>query len=207
MLIVVPRGAEQRAVRRGAPQAQLIEIRAGAAAALALPAVLDAPAFALVLGLCGGLRAEEVGTTVVYRSVADAAGDVPIDPSALALVRTALPDAPLVRACTVDHVVTRRQERRELAARFGADVVDMEGTHLARALRARRIAFAMVRVISDDARHHLPPIEAAFDVRGTLQTHVLAGGLARDPIAAVRFVRDVGRALAVLATTAAAFDG
>lgn len=206
MLIVVPRGAEQRAVRRGAPRAQLVEIPAGAAAS-ALPAILDAPPFALVLGLCGGLRDAGVGTAVVYRSVADADGDVPMSAPALAAVRAALPDAPLVRACTVDHVVTRRAERTELAARFGSDVVDMEGTHLARVMRARGIPFAMVRVISDDARHHLPPIETAFDARGALRPHVLAYGLARDPAAAARFARDVGRALAALTTTAAAFDG
>jgi nucleoside phosphorylase len=193
--LLVPRGPEAAAVRRGAAAgARIVEIRAGAAAAEAAAAVQPG-ASVVVLGICGALRDLRVGDVVTYRSVADASGALPCEPVALAGAR-------IVNACTTDHVVTRAAERRVLAERYDASVVDMEGTHLARALAARGMRAGMVRVVSDDPQRDLPAIEGVIRPDGSLDAVGLARAFIRDPRDAFAFVRDVQRALRVLARVA-----
>lgn len=198
MTILVPGGAEAAAVRRGAPGGAIVEVPAGRATAELLP---DLPAVpVVVVGLCGALRERRVGEIVVYRHVVDDARSVVCD---AALVAALLPDAARVDACTTQHVVTTRAERAALAARFDADVVDMEGTHLGAALEARGIRFAMVRVVSDDAERDLPALQDAIDpVSGTVRALHVAAAFARSPRAAFGFIRDVQRALGVLSDVA-----
>jgi hypothetical protein len=78
----------------------------------------------------------------------------------------------------------------------------MESTHLARALAQRGHPALVVRVVSDDAAFDLPPIEDAFDSNGTLRPLHLARAFAAKPRAALRFIRNVRRALATLGATA-----
>jgi len=78
----------------------------------------------------------------------------------------------------------------------------MEGTPLAAALAARGLRFAIVRVVSDDALHDLPPIGAAIDDDGRLRPERLAFAFARAPLAAARFIRESLRALRTLERTA-----
>jgi hypothetical protein len=203
MTILVPRGAEEHAVRRGAAAADVVAMAAGAASAT-LPAALEAGSLAVLVGLCGALRTLRVGDVVVYASIASDGGDAPLDEAAIATVRRALPAAHRVRACMADRVVTRASERAALAARFDADVVDMEAVHVARALGARGVRFAMVRVVSDDPRFDLPPIADALDPSGAIRPLELARAFARAPLAAARFVRDVQASLRVLGSTAGA---
>lgn len=191
--LLVCGGAEERAVRRTAAGARVIALRAGAAAASALPSDLARPI--VLLGLCGALRELPLGTIVVYGAACDADGSVTAESAALA-------DAHRVRGYTAPRIVTRGVERAELARRYDADVVDMEGTHVARALAARGLRCAMVRVVSDGPQADLPPIEDAIDGSGTLQPLVLAAGFARDPAAAARFIGGVRRALRVLGEVA-----
>jgi nucleoside phosphorylase len=195
--ILVPRGAEEQAVRRSARGATVIAMAAGAGSAT-LPAGVDAAGFVVVAGLCGSLTAARVGDVVVYTRIVSAEGTEELDQTgvvrALALIS---PSRPVV-ACTTDHVVTKAAERAALAAHFSADVVDMEALHVARALRARGIAFAMVRVVSDDPSADLPPIEDALDSSGAIRPLALATAFARAPVAAFRFVRDVQTSLRVL---------
>jgi len=203
LTILVPRGAEEQAVRRGAPSGDIVAIAAGAASS-SIPALVAGGAFVVVLGLCGSLRTARVGDVVIYTSVGSASGDETIDADAIAAMQRALPQALHVRACMADRVVTRGGERAALAAHFDADVVDMEGASVAHALRARGAAFAMVRVVSDDPRFDLPPIENALDPSGAIRPLELARAFVRAPLAAARFVRDVQASLRVLGSTAAA---
>jgi len=201
--ILVPRGAEEHAVRRTASGATVIPIAAGAASAT-LPPGLDGAAFVVVAGLCGSLTAARVGDVVVYTRIVGAAGTEELDQAGV--VRTLAlisPSRPVV-ACMTDHVVTTASERTALAAHFSADVVDMEALHVARALRARGISFAMVRVVSDDPSADLPPIEDALDPSGAIRPLALATAFARAPVAAFRFVRDVQTSLRVLGSVGAA---
>jgi hypothetical protein len=195
-VLLVPRGAEESAVRRAVPQAAVVAIRAGASAAQ-LPEHLPAGPI-VVMGLCGALRGLRAGACVIYRDVVDELGRYTFDAELVAALHARLPAATLVQACTIDHVVTRATERAALAAAYGADVVDMEGTHLARALAARGRASLVVRVCSDDPSFDLPPIEDAFGGDGAIRPLRLALAFASRPRAAVRFVRDVQRSLSAL---------
>jgi len=201
--IIVPRGAEEAAVRRGAPSATVVAIAAGGGSA-AMPVDVDATTPAVLVGLCGALTAARVGDVVIYTSIVDESGSETLDADEIARARTALPQARPVVAVMADRVITTAVERTALAARFGADVVDMEALHVARALRARGVRFAMVRVVSDDPLADLPPIEHAFDPSGAIRPLALALAFARAPVAAARFVRDVQTSLRVLSSTGAA---
>jgi len=201
---LVPKGAEERAVRHGAPNAAIAAIRAGARAA-SLPDELPA-GLIVVLGLCGALRGLRTGDCAIFRDVVDELGRFTFDEELVAEMHARLPSARLVHGCTVDHVVTRVTERAALAAAYSADAVDMEGTHVARALAARGRPALIVRVASDDATYDLPPIEDAFDPNGTIRPLHLARAFAAHPAAALRFIRDARRSLAALGAVAAALS-
>jgi hypothetical protein len=199
--LLVPQGAEERAIRRAAPNAAIVAIRAGAQAA-ALPEQLPA-GLIVVMGLCGALRGLRTGDCAIFRDVADEAGRLSFDDELVQAMRAMLPSAAVVHGCTVDHVVTRAAERAALAAAYGADAVDMEGTHVVRALAARGRASLIVRVASDDPSFDLPPIEDAFGADGAIRPLHLARAFASRPAAAARFIRDVRRSLTVLGAVAA----
>jgi hypothetical protein len=201
-VLLVPRGAEERAVRLAAPEAEVVAIAAGPAAAQ-LPDRMP-PGPIVVLGLCGALTSLRVGAPVLYRDVVDDQGRFTFDAELVAALHAQLPNLALVHACTMDHVVTRVAERAALAAAYSADVVDMEGTHLARALTLRGRPALVVRVASDDPSYDLPPIEDAFGEGGTIRPARLARAFLAKPRAAARFVRDARHALKVLGETALA---
>jgi nucleoside phosphorylase len=206
MTILVPRGAEAAAVRRAQPSARVVEVAAGAAAASALPA-FDENETVVVLGLCGALRRLGADDVAIYARVADAARTIVLDRPLVDALTSALPGALVVNACTAERVVTTAAARRVLARRFDADVVDMEGAHLAAALGARGVRFAMVRVVSDDASRDLPPIGGAIDDEGRVRPHVIGLAFARAPRAAFAFVRGVRHALATLTDTTRIIGG
>jgi adenosylhomocysteine nucleosidase len=191
--ILVPRGAEARAVRRGNPRARIIEVAAGAQAGAVLPEFLAGDQV-VVLGLCGALRDLTAGDAVVYRRVGDEAADFELGAGLRDLLASSL-GATIVDAWTADHVVTTIAERKALASASRADVVDMEGTHLAAALIAGGVRFAMVRVVSDDATRDLPALERAIRADGTIDVARIAAAFVRAPRAAYAFSRDVRRAL------------
>lgn len=198
----VPQGAEERAVRKAAPHANVVAVRAGASAAGVPAGIPGGPG--VVLGLCGALRVLQPGACAIYRDAVDEQGRYTFDGELVDALHAALPAATVVHACTVDHVVTRAAERAALAAAYGADVVDMESTHLVRALALRGRPVLVVRVVSDDAAFDLPPIEHAFDASGAVRPLHLARAFAAQPRAALRFIGNVRYALKVLGATAAA---
>ncbi|HWT04581.1 MAG TPA: hypothetical protein VN224_02390 [Xanthomonadales bacterium] len=206
MTILVPRGAEAAAVRRARPGARVVEVPAGAAAVSELPAFDDGETV-VVLGLCGALRRLETGDVVIYARVSDGGRTCVLDRSLVDALTAALPGALVVNACTADRVVTSVAARTAHARRFGADVVDMEGTHLAEALEKCGVHYAMVRVVSDDASRDLPPIGGTIDAEGRVRPLTIALAFARAPRAAFAFVRDVRRALATLTETVRAVEG
>lgn len=201
-MLLVPQGAEERAIRRAAPNATVVAVRAGASAA-ALPEDLPA-GLIVVIGLCGALRGLRTGDCAIFRDVVDEAGRYTFDDELIRTMHAALPSATIVHGCTVDHVVTRATERVALTAAYNADAVDMEGTHVARALAARGRASLIVRVVSDDPSYDLPPIESAFSPGGAIRPLHLALAFAAQPRAAVRFIGDVRRSLSVLGGVAKA---
>jgi adenosylhomocysteine nucleosidase len=199
--ILAPRGAEADAVRRARTAARVVEMLPGAASASALPD-FDADETVIVMGLCGSLWRLKTGEVGIYGRVVDTNGVLDLDHGLVDEFTGALPNATVVNAFTAKRVITTVVARTVLAQRFNADVVDMEGTHLAAALSARGVRFAMVRVVSDDASRDLPPIDDAIDANGRIQPVPVALAFARAPLAAFAFVRDVRSSLGVLTETA-----
>ncbi len=201
--IVVPRGAEAVAIRRARTGARIVEVLAAGACANALPA-FDAGETVVVMGLCGSLGRLKTADVAIYGRIADAHHDVSLDPALIEELTGELPDAAVVNAYAAERVITSVRARTVLAQRFSADVVDMEAAHLAAALSARGVRFAMVRVVSDDASRDLPPLDAAIDPGGRIHAARVALAFARAPLAALAFVRGVRAALRVLTETARA---
>ena len=76
-------------------------------------------------------------------------------------------DTPGPTLVTAPHVVPRA-EKRALAARYGASLVDMEAATLARLARARGIPFLCVKAVSDGVDEDLPDFNR-FTANGKLR--------------------------------------
>lgn len=202
--IVVPRGFEARAVRRGwpPPRPPLVTVAAGAAAGDRLahgPAIGSA----LVLGVCGALDPElRVGDTVVYARVVDGGEVLILDAELAAACGVACGRAPL-DAASVPRVVGAVAAKAALRVATRAAVIDMEAGAIARALHRRGVRVAMVRVVSDDAVGEMPSLDGAYDAGGALKPLALAAALLRAPQRSARFVVGALGALRALRVTAA----
>jgi adenosylhomocysteine nucleosidase len=202
--IVVPRGAEARAVQEGwpVPRPELLVVPAGAAAGSRLAAGAM-PATALVLGVCGALDpALRVGDTVVYARIADGAEIIELDSQLAAGCAAACATVP-VSAANVATVVGSAAAKAALRAATGAAVIDMEAASIARALHARGVRVAMVRVVSDAAAGELPDLRDVYTPAGALRPLALALAFARTPRRSAQFIVHVLRALSALRATAA----
>lgn len=61
-------------------------------------------------------------------------------------------------------------EKRELLAKHGADVVDMEAAAVAQVAKEHGLEFASVKAISDDAAFEMPPLNRFIDENGRFAT-------------------------------------
>ena len=102
---------------------------------------------------------------------------------------------------TAAHVVGSA-EKRELAARWDADLVDMEAAAVARLAQMRGLPFRTLKVVSDEAGDKLPDLNRFIDAHGRFREAAFAWHLARHPWllpTAVRLGRDANRASASMA--------
>ena len=201
--IVVPRGAEARAVEQGwgGARAQFVLVPAGASAGRALADVRQIKT-ALVFGLCGALDpALRVGDVAVYEQIADDGGTIELDPEFARAFARALNCAP-VRSANVAAFVATASAKAALRASSGAAAIDMEASAIARALHARGARVAMVRVVSDTADGDAPDLSAVYDAHGTLRPLALAGAFTRRPLLSLRFIANALTALTALRATA-----
>ncbi len=206
--IFVPRGAEERAVRRALVRANspLRVVTTGIgphAAGLAAQDALAGPTIdrALVTGLCGLLAAAfAVGDSLVYGElVRDAARPVRLDRELSARVAERLADVQTgIRAVAAEGVVTSAREKALLGDRYGAQAVDMESLPLVEHLQRAGIAVAVVRIASDGVADDLPDLHMALDGSGGLDGFALALAMLRRPIAGARLARNGARALSAL---------
>lgn len=199
-LVLVPQGAEYQAVQRGLEHSGLtiIPIRAGAAA-VTTPALISAlresPAMILILGVCGGLRPDDrVGEVVVYTTCQDEAGQTYSLNQRLSAKLA--PAWRRVKGITTAKTLSQAQEKQSLAARWGVEVVDMEGVPLLKALAGMPVV--MVRVISDGGDRDLPDLSQAFDSQGNLRPWPLTLAMLRSPLAAAHLIQGSLKALKVL---------
>ncbi|GAC1309890.1 MAG: hypothetical protein NVSMB19_23860 [Vulcanimicrobiaceae bacterium] len=209
--IFVPRGSEERAVRKAVARAgshvRIVITGIGPLAgeraareALAGP-TLDA---ALVTGLCGVLSpAFAVGDTLVYSELAHAhEPPVVLDPALAQSVSERLPDALTgIRAIASERVVTTAREKLQLGERYRAQAVDMESRAIVQRLSERRIGVCVARVASDGVFDDLPELDRALDGSGGIDGFALALAMLRRPLAGARLARNGSRALAALERT------
>jgi len=81
---------------------------------------------------------------------------------ATALALTSPSAAPALTICTAERIVRTPAEKRDLAIRTGAAVVDMESFAVAAVAREADVPCAGVRIISDAAGDELPPVVAGL---------------------------------------------
>ncbi len=207
VLVVVPRGPEERAVRRGLARARVgaVVVTCGIgplAAERAMRTLLaqSRPERVIVTGLCGILAPGfRVGEPLVYREIVGPDERLVFDDELTRAVADRVPGMQSgIRAYGSDVVVTRAHEKRALAQRYGAQAVDMETAAVARTLAEAGVAVAALRIGSDGADDDLPELDRALDGSGGLDGLALALAMFRRPVAGARLVRNGPRALAAL---------
>ena len=116
------------------------------------------PALLIAAGLAGGLRPQwSLGKTLVAAAV--------IDEWTGRRLETAGGEGAVVSSRRIAGLA----KKRELAARFGADVVDMEGFAVGEVAQAHGLRFLAAKTVSDDLEFELPPLEAFVDGEGKFQ--------------------------------------
>lgn len=78
------------------------------------------------------------------------------------------------------HVV-HREEKREMAVRWQADLVDMEAATVAKLAAERGLPFRTLRVVSDEAEEILPELNRFTDARGGFRETAFAAYVMMHP--------------------------
>lgn len=210
--ILVPQGAEYRAVCRGLsgagkPAPIVVPIPIGT---IAVKQFLQTQPFPihplptqiLVMGLCGSLTPRlGVGDGVIYSSCLALTGEPLPDLSGTMnfQIQSRLGDRIVpVRALISDRFIHAAQEKLALHHTHQADVVDMEGSAVLQTLQPMGIGVTMVRVVSDGCDHDMPDLSRAIDPQGNLLPGAMAVALMGQPIAATRLIRGSLRGLQAL---------
>ena len=194
LLILVPQGAEFKAVMDGLgksqskPILQVLAIPAGPAVKAFLGQESDriqGVTQVIVLGLCGGLTNDAiVGQMGCYRGCFDRSGNE---------YQCNYLDIGYEFAnwngVTIDNVVTKATDKQHLNAETNCDVVDMESIWILEFMQQRRIGVSVVRVVSDAVLGDLPDLSQVFDLSGKLKPMELARAFVMRPIAALRLIR------------------
>jgi len=205
--VFVPRGAEERAVRRALSRARSgVAVFTSGIGPQAVHKAAEAAAVAplrqaLATGLCGLLSpAFAVGDVLVYRDVrGPAAATLEFDRDLSDAVAARLANVQSgIHALASDHIVTRARDKRRLREQYGADAVDMETWAIAHRLRDAGVALAALRVGSDGPGDELPDLGRALTPAGDISALRLAQAFAGRPRASLTLMRNGMRALRAL---------
>ena len=194
ILIVVPQGAEFKAVMDGLKKSQSTSILQ----ALAIPAGFAVKAFleqesdrfrdvtrVIVLGLCGGLTNDAVvGQIGCYETCRDRSGNE-YKCNYLNIGYEFIN----WNAVTIDRVMAKTTDKQLLNAETTCDVVDMESVWILKFMQQRGIGVSVVRVVSDGVVGDLPDLSQVFDLNGALKPIELTRAFVMRPIAALRLIR------------------
>jgi hypothetical protein len=77
--------------------------------------------------------------------------------------------------------VSGPEEKRLLAHRYKADVVDMESAGIAEVARERGIEFSAIKAISDELEFEMPPVARFVDANGRFETARFGAYIAMRP--------------------------
>jgi nicotinate-nucleotide adenylyltransferase len=132
------------------------------------------PRLLILVGLAGGLTDRvRAGEAAVVSEVVSLDGAAPLT-SRLGAEHVAIAQAP--------HIVSSVDEKRRLASRSGADLVDTESRAFAECAADAGIPWAIVRGVSDDASQALPPeLAGLVDERGVTRPARIAAALLSRP--------------------------
>jgi hypothetical protein len=217
-MILVPQGAEYKAVCRGLsgvklPKPWVVPIPIGSKPVTHYlerwqqteDFLTAKPLSILVMGLCGSLSPQlAVGDIVFYYDCVYMSSNTTIllrscDRELTTVLRHQLgEEVTWVRGLTSDRIIVSAEEKRHLGQLYNTQVVDMEGFAALEVLSGTEVPVGMVRVVSDDAHHNLPNLPSAISPEGSLQPLPLALGMMRQPIAASRLIRGAIHGLRVL---------
>ncbi|NJK40732.1 MAG: hypothetical protein HC934_04035 [Acaryochloridaceae cyanobacterium SU_2_1] len=226
-VIFVPQGAEYQAVYRGLRSianqtAEIVPVPVGPRAVsrflqdwhLNSRQFWQEPVQVLMMGLCGSLSPRHaVGDAVIYQSCYDGSCSPNVPPKLCDLqlsqsLAQGLPGSvTAVTAVTCDRILCKASEKRQLAQRYPATVVDMEGFTALALLQNYKMAVSMLRVVSDAAEHDLPDLNAALSESGQLLPWPMAMGMIRRPRASLRLIRGSLQGLKQLEQLAAQLGG
>lgn len=205
--ILVVQGAEYRAVELGLKQAKIANKLGKIPQIIPIPiGEKDAeqiwqnqrfmansqPQKVLIMGLCGSLSPQySVGDIVLYHACIKDNLSLATDESLTAAIQQQLnSNIPLVTALTCDRVIISATEKQTLAKTYPATVVDMEGFTYLQTLQSQNVSVAILRVVSDDIHYDLPDINCAINRQGNIETIPLMISMFRQPLAAIRLIRD-----------------
>ena len=180
--------SEERAARKGGAQATRVGLGARSGVTRGAHGRLRS---------CGRARGRpRAGTVVTATRIVDETGATLWEGEPLSV-----PGARPAVICAAARVVDGAFERAGLAARTGADAVDLESGRLA---ASRRLA-GVVRAISDTPERPVGRLARASRWDGRVRWGVVLHSFVTEPRTAVRAARDARRALAALELAAGAF--
>lgn len=210
--ILVPQGAEYRAVCRGLRDANVaLPVLPIAVGALPLRHQLEiwkqeqVLEQILLMGLCGSLSPDCVmGDLVLYQNcTTQGQTTYPCAVDQMKSLRS-LQGVRQVQSLTTDRVISTASEKRRLGETSGAKVVDMEGAIVLQSLTPAGISVAMLRVVSDGCDRNIPDLNGALKPDGSLDAFALALAFCKEPIAAAHLIRGSLRGLKTLQHTTTA---
>jgi len=207
--IIVPQGAEYKAVCRGLSNAKvsppIFSVPVGSQPLRRSLENLKREGLnvpqpqVLLMGLCGSLSSRhQVGDIVLYQSCEQESQEVWHCDEKLTHGLEQILKVRQVKALTTDRVICTSSEKQDLGQQFDAEVVDMEGAIVLESLSQVGISVAMLRVVSDNCRHDIPNLNAAIRADGSLNAWALATQFLKEPIAAVRLIQGAMQGLDIL---------
>jgi len=176
---------EERAARKAGAKTALVGLGAG----LALP-----DGRLVSFGFAGGLDPRFTpGTLITATKVVDPQGRTLWDGPGLDLA-----GAERAVLCAADRVANDPGDRRRLAERSGASVVDLESGVLA---RTGRLA-GVVRAVSDSGERPVGKLVCAGKADGGTDWRVVATAFVTEPVRSIRTALDARKAAAALESAA-----
>jgi hypothetical protein len=198
ILILVPQGAEFKAVMGGLNKSQSKSQPKLILQVLAIPAGSAVKGFlkqesdriqgvtqVIVLGLCGALtNGGIVGQIGCYKTCCDRSGnEYKCDYLEMGF------EFANWNAVTIDMIITKTTDKRSLNTETNCDVVDMESIWILEFMRQRGIGVTVIRVISDAVVGDLPDLSQVFDLNGGLKPMELLRAFILRPMSALRLIR------------------
>ncbi len=95
------------------------------------------------------------------------------------------------RGVTTNRVICEAAGKRRLHEKFGGLTVDMESHAILSVANEFGLRVGVLRVVSDDARHDLPEMNAAFDADFNVRYLKMIAALVSSPIDSARFLKNL----------------